>query len=118
LIAQYIEKMSMSSEPAIHVPRALFSAALTYFVVARFAPKHIVPAEAFASPEFKILGDDNSAMEACFPDLQLGSSGGSVVADMDHLYRLVDLLQRGGRWGISLAFAAVISAALEGGAES
>ncbi|KAJ5673114.1 hypothetical protein N7507_002241 [Penicillium longicatenatum] len=117
-IAQYIEKMSMSSEPAIHVPRALFSAALTYFVVARFAPKHIVPAEAFASPEFKILGDDNSAMEPCFPDLQLGSSGGSVVADMDHLYRLVDLLQRGGRWGISLAFAAVISAALEGGAES
>ncbi|KAJ6110688.1 hypothetical protein N7486_002923 [Penicillium sp. IBT 16267x] len=118
LIAQYIEKMCISSEPAIHVPRALFSAALTYLVVARFTPKHVVRAEAFASPEFKILDDDNAFLEACFPDLQLRHSGGSVVADMDHLYRLVDLLQRGGRWGISQAFAGVISMALEGGVGS
>ncbi|KAJ5919719.1 hypothetical protein N7454_009554 [Penicillium verhagenii] len=114
LIAQYIEKMSMSSEPSIHVPRALFSAALTYLVVARFAPKHVVRSEAFASPEFKILGDNNASVESCFPDLQSKGSSGSVGADMDHLYRLVDLLQRGGRWGISQAFAGVITSALEG----
>ncbi|KAJ5992269.1 hypothetical protein N7451_007993 [Penicillium sp. IBT 35674x] len=118
LIAQYIENMSMSSEPAIHVPRALFTAALTYLIVARFAPKHVVRGEAFALPEFEFLGDDNSLMEDCFPDLQLAGSGGSVAADMDHLYRLVDLLQRGGRWGISQAFAGVISTALEGGFNS
>ncbi|KAJ5947866.1 hypothetical protein N7466_000881 [Penicillium verhagenii] len=114
LIAQYIENMSMSSEPSIHVPRALFSAALTYLVVARFAPKHVVRSEAFSSPEFKILGDINASVESCFPDLQSKGSSGSVVADMDHLYRLVDLLQRGGRWGISQAFAGVITSALEG----
>lgn len=111
LIAHYLERMSISSEPAIHVPRALFSAALTYLCVARHAPKHVICAQAFASPEIKILGQ-NASQTHCFPEYTQNSEG-SVVADLDHLYRLIDLLQRGGRWGISRAFAGVLSAALE-----
>ncbi|KAJ5620589.1 hypothetical protein N7510_004573 [Penicillium lagena] len=113
LIAQYLERMSLSVEPAIHVPRALFSASLTYLCVARYAPKHVISAEAFVSPEIKLLGEEARQGVCSSENSQRG--GGSVVADLDHLYRLIDLLQRGGRWGISQAFASVLSAALEEG---
>jgi hypothetical protein len=113
LIARHLDNMSISAEAAIHVPRALFSAALSYLCVAQYAPKHVVSVEAFASPEIKLLGEEVSS-GVCFPEL--GSSGGqSMVADLDHLYRLIDLLQRGGRWGISQSFANVLSTALEAG---
>lgn len=113
LIALHLDNMSISSEAAIHVPRALFSAALSYLCVAQYAPKHVVSVEAFASPEIKLLGEEASS-GVCFPEL--ASSGGqSMVADLDHLYRLIDLLQRGGRWGISQSFANVLSTASEEG---
>ncbi|KAJ5381824.1 uncharacterized protein N7496_004252 [Penicillium cataractarum] len=113
LIAQHLDNMSISAEAAIHVPRALFSAALAYLCVAQYAPKHVVSVEAFASPEIKILGDDVTR-GVFFPE-NLHSAGESMVADLDYLYRLIDLLQRGGRWGISQSFANVLSTALEEG---
>jgi hypothetical protein len=113
LIAQHLDSMSISAEAAIHVPRALFSAALAYLCVAQYAPKHVVSVEAFASPEIKILGEDVSR-GVCYSEI--GHAGGeSMVADLDQLYRLIDLLQRGGRWGISHSFANLLSTALEEG---
>jgi hypothetical protein len=113
LIARHLDNMSISAEAAIHVPRAVFSAALSYLCVAQYAPKHVVSVEAFASPEIKLLGEEASS-GVFFPEL--ASSGGqAMVADLDHLYRLIDLLQRGGRWGISQSFANVLSTALEEG---
>ncbi|KAJ5463083.1 Transcription factorfungi [Penicillium sp. IBT 31633x] len=113
LIARYLERMSISAEPAIHVPRALFSAALVYLCVAQYAPKHAVHAEAFASPEIKLLGD-GAAEGACFPE-HAQTSERSWTTDLDQLYGMIDLLQRGGRWGISQAFASVLSTALDEG---
>ncbi|KAJ6132395.1 hypothetical protein N7471_007610 [Penicillium samsonianum] len=113
LIARYLERMSISAEPAIHVPRALFSAALIYLCVAQYAPKHVVSAEAFASPEIMLLGD-GAAEVACFPG-NAQNSERSVVTDLDQLYGMIDLLQRGGRWGISQAFANVLSTVLDEG---
>ncbi|KGO59191.1 Transcription factor, fungi [Penicillium expansum] len=113
LIARYLERMSISAEPAIHVPRALFSAALVYLCVAQYVPKHVVSVEAFASPELKLLGD-GIAEVACFPG-NAQSSERSVVTDLDQLYGMIDLLQRGGRWGISQAFANVLSTVLDEG---
>ncbi|KAJ5688961.1 hypothetical protein N7462_003353 [Penicillium macrosclerotiorum] len=113
LITEYLESMSISSEPAIHVPRALFAAALTYSCVGHYAPKHIVSAEAFTSPEIKLLGDGPSRV-AIFQE-HIQNLNRPVPIDLDHLYRLIDLLQRGGRWGISQAFANVLSTTLENG---
>jgi hypothetical protein len=113
LIARYLERMSISAEPAIHVPRALFSAALIYLCVAQFAPNKVINVEAFASPELKLLGD-GAAHGACFPE-HAQSSEDSMVTNFDQLYGMIDLLQRGGRWGISQAFASVLSSALEEG---
>lgn len=112
LIARHLDSMSISAEAAIHVPRALFSASLCYLCVARYAPKHVASLEAFASPEIKLLGEEASS-GFCLPE-HVGSSGDGMV-DLDHLYRLIDLLQRGGRWGISQSFANVLTAALEEG---
>lgn len=112
LIVRHLDNMSISAEAAIHVPRALFSATLSYLCVARYAPKHVMGVEAFASAEIKLLGEE-AFSEFCFPEN--AHSGESMVADFDHLYRLIDLLQRGGRWGISQSFASVLSTALEEG---
>ena len=112
LIARHLDNMSISAEAAIHVPRALFSASLCYLFVARYAPKHVVSLEAFASTEIKLLGEEASS-GFCLPEPVVSSGDGMV--DLDHLYRLIDLLQRGGRWGISQSFANVLSAALEEG---
>ncbi|KAJ6038122.1 hypothetical protein N7460_007893 [Penicillium canescens] len=62
--------------------------------------------EAFTSPELKLLGE-GAAYGACFPE-HAQSSEDSRVADIDQLYGIVDLLQRGGRWGISQAFTGVL----------
>ena len=113
LIARYLERMHISAEPAIHVPRALFSAALIYLCVAQYAPDKVINVEAFASPELKLFGD-RAARGACFPE-HAQSSEDSMVTDFDQLYGMIDLLQRGGRWGISQAFAGVLSSALEEG---
>ena len=111
LIARYLDRMSISVEPAIHVPRALFSAGLTYVCVARYAPKHTLTAEAFVSPEIK-LSNDGSWHGLCLSEDSRNVDGSGVV-DLDGVYRLIDLLQRGGRWGISQAFASVLCTAVE-----
>ncbi|KAJ5165095.1 uncharacterized protein N7500_006925 [Penicillium coprophilum] len=113
LIARYLERMSISAEPALHVPRALFSAALVYLCVSQYAPKHVVSAEAFTSPEVNLLGE-GAAEAACCPG-STQSSEYSVFTDLDQLYGMIDLLQRGGRWGISQAFAHVLSTVLDEG---
>ena len=113
LITRYLERLNISVEPAIHVPRALFLAALVQLCVAQYAPKHVISAEAFASPEIKLLGDE-AAQGVCYPEAHV-QNGGAITTDIDQLCRTIDLLQRGGRWGISQAFASVLSTALEEG---
>lgn len=66
LIVRHLDNMSISAEPAIHVPRALFSAALSYLCVTRYAPKHTVSVDALASPEIKLLGEEASS-GVCLP---------------------------------------------------
>jgi hypothetical protein len=111
LVARYLERVSISTQPAIHVPRALFSAALIYICVTQFSPSKVMSAEAFASPELILLGD-GAARDACFPPhLQSGKS--SMAVETDQLYSMIDVLQRGGRWGISHTFASVLVSLME-----
>ncbi|KAJ5725009.1 uncharacterized protein N7483_006366 [Penicillium malachiteum] len=113
LIARHIEQMNISVEPAIHVPRALFSATLTYICVARYAPKHIIRPDAFLSPEMKMLGNEACMWQGLREAGYSLSGEGSMVVEFDDMYRLINLLQRCGKWGISQAFATVLSIALE-----
>lgn len=115
LIQRHLEAMRVSSEPAIHVPRAIFIASLTWLCFTRFTSNRDVNTEALKSPEIKLLGADATE---CFHEAQGQAFGESVFGDVNHLHRLIDLLQRIGRWGISQSFANVLSAALEEGVDT
>jgi hypothetical protein len=108
LIQRHLERMRMSSEPAIHVPRALFTAALAWFCFTHVGGGHTIDGNAFDAPEMQLVGAFTS------PHDGRGQRFGEVTgASVSHLHRLVDLLSRFGRWGISESFSSVLCAALE-----
>ncbi|PWY88919.1 hypothetical protein BO70DRAFT_359232 [Aspergillus heteromorphus CBS 117.55] len=108
LIQRHLERMRISSEPAIHVPGALYSAALAWLCFTRIGSQRSVDLRAFDAPEIRLLGSEAALQEA-----QGQAFGDSVFADVNHLHRLIDLLHRFGRWAISKTFATVLCAALE-----
>ncbi|OJJ66954.1 hypothetical protein ASPBRDRAFT_59377 [Aspergillus brasiliensis CBS 101740] len=108
LIQRYLERMRISSEPAIHVPRALFSAALAWLCFTRLGQQQSINLKAFDAPEIQLLGSETALQEA-----QGQAFGDSAFADVNHLHRLIDLLHRFGRWTISKTFATVLCTALE-----
>lgn len=110
LIQRNLERMRVSAEPAIHLPRALFSAALAWICFNRIGHQQEINLKAFDAPEIQLLGSDTALHEA-----QGQAFGDSAFADVNHLHRLIDLLSRVGRWAISKTFASVLCAALEDG---
>ncbi|KAL4889515.1 hypothetical protein BDV59DRAFT_195627 [Aspergillus ambiguus] len=108
LIQRYLERMRVSSEPAIHIPRALFSAALVWICFNRIGYKKEIDLQAFEAPEIQLLGSKSALQE-----VQGQAFGDPAFADVNHLHRLIDLLHRVGRWAISKTFASVLCAALE-----
>ncbi|KAL5355839.1 hypothetical protein BJX96DRAFT_185038 [Aspergillus floccosus] len=112
LIQRYLERMRVSAEPAIHIPRALFSAALSWICFNRIGHQKEINLRAFEAPEIQLIGSKNALQ-----DVQGQAFGDTAFADVNHLHRLIDLLHRVGRWAISKTFAAVLCAALEEGGE-
>ncbi|OJJ30185.1 hypothetical protein ASPWEDRAFT_95508, partial [Aspergillus wentii DTO 134E9] len=105
LIQRHIETMRVSTEPAIHVPRALFHAGLVWLSFWRFTTDRQMRIAGYDSiPEIRMLGAEtvNMVEEGMCED------GGHVV------YRVMDLLRRVGRWGIAETFARVLGTAVEG----
>ncbi|KAL3478687.1 hypothetical protein BJX99DRAFT_269115 [Aspergillus californicus] len=108
LIQRYLERMRVSAEPAIHVPRALFIAALSWFCFTRTGGQQAINLKAFDAPEIQLLGSDTALHEA-----KGQAFGDSAFADVNQLHRLIDLLNRVGRWAICHTFASALSAAIE-----
>ncbi|RAH84559.1 hypothetical protein BO86DRAFT_441341 [Aspergillus japonicus CBS 114.51] len=109
LLQRYVEKMRVAAEPAIHIPRGLFHAALCWFAFTRIGGQQGVDVKAFEAPEVQ-LSDSHAA-----PPGSLGKVGRDwILADANQVHRLIDMLSRVGRWGISSSFASVLCAAIEG----
>ncbi|KAJ6020317.1 hypothetical protein N7499_003601 [Penicillium canescens] len=108
LIQQNLERMRVSSEPSIHVPRALFSAALAWFCFTRVGGRHAIDTNAFDAPEIQLVGSFAGHHNHQGRDLS-----DATFANVSHLHRVIDLLNRFNRWGISQTFASVLCAALE-----
>lgn len=107
LIQRYLERMRVSSEPAIHVPRAIFTATLAWFCFT-LGDGVTIDTSAFDAPEIKLVsGFENPH------DLQRQILGDATISNVSHIHRLADLLTRLGRWGISQAFSTTLCAALE-----
>lgn len=114
LVQELVENMRLRSTPAIHVPRALFSASLVWIgcsnVTAGGTQLAWHQAETMNFPEFKLLPlDMQESVKAAA--IQLSSS---MLHDYSGtVYNFIDLLQKISRWGISATFANILKELIE-----
>ncbi|KAL2783255.1 hypothetical protein BJX66DRAFT_134762 [Aspergillus keveii] len=109
LVRCYVERMTVSTEPAIHLPRALFGAAISWFCFTHIGGQQGIDARAFDTPEIQSI-----RRHTVVPvQLEKGIRD-SVFADLSHVHHFIDLLNRVGRWGISASFASVLCSVVEG----
>ncbi|KAI1630221.1 early growth response protein [Exophiala viscosa] len=114
LVQKKLENLPLGSEPAIHVPRAMFRAGIAWFCYTRFGIEtgvnKALAAENLEFPEFKLLGVN--------PALLLFQANGykhgrPTAAEVNAaLCGLTDLLRRIGHWEIARRFAAILGALL------
>ncbi|KAL4742146.1 hypothetical protein BDV11DRAFT_212148 [Aspergillus similis] len=109
MILKHIQAMNITSEPAIHVPRALFWAAVAILCHLRFGTMENGPRlslrEASRYPEFLSVDMDESIL-----GLELRHSrAGSATALKTKLFSIIDILEHAGHWEIARKFAATLT---------
>jgi len=120
IVQKKLENLPLGSEPAIHVPRALFRAGIAWFCYTRFATRAdegggeqrmpVATEKSLDFPEFKLLGVN--------PALLLFQANGykhgrpTTTEINAALSGLTDLLRRIGHWEIARRFAAILGALL------
>ncbi|KIW12495.1 hypothetical protein PV08_09772 [Exophiala spinifera] len=126
IVAKKLEDLPLGSEPAIHVPRAMFRAGIAWFCYTRFGTRAVdgasngksnkaVTTEGLDFPEFRLLGVN--------PALLLFQVNGykhglPTTAEINAaLCGLTDLLRRIGHWEIARRFAAILGALLHNDAD-
>lgn len=119
IIQKKLENLPLGSEPAIHVPRAMFRAGVAWFCYTRFGVRseeqRILASESLDFAEFKLLGVN--------PALLLFQANGykhgrpTTTEINAALCGLTDLLRRIGHWEIARRFAAILGALLHNEAE-
>jgi hypothetical protein len=109
LIQWHLEQMRISSEPAIHVPRALFYTSLCSFSFTRVGGHDKICFDTFDAPEIQLLAGESTGLD----EVKAQAIGDSAFLGVSHLHRLIDLHNRVGRWGISKSFASILCTALE-----
>ena len=105
MIKRNLDCWPLNSEPAIHVPKAVFSGAICLFCYSKYGDKGNNISVDF--PEFHLL--DASVLSL----LKEARGGSSTDIETGALYGLADLLQRVGHWEISRTFACILRALLQ-----
>jgi hypothetical protein len=119
IVQKKLENLPLGSEPAIHVPRAIFRAGIAWFCYTRFGVREdgqrTPVTESLDFPEFRLLGVN--------PALLLFQANGykhgrpTTTEINATLCGLTDLLRRIGHWEIARRFAAILGALLHNEAE-
>jgi Fungal specific transcription factor domain len=116
LIQKQLETMRVGTEPAIHVPLALFHAALAWYCYTTFAShtsdSSAKEKETLDFPEIKHLGIN--ATQHLF-EAHGFKFGRPTAAESGTLCLLTDLLQRIGHWEIARKYASILGSLLHGG---
>ena len=115
LLQAQMEKVSMSQAVAFHVPRCLFSAAITWS-----AYLHSVSAESLVllqdedsdSPELRLLG---LSLEMQWTHVIKDGTLSGVKGNT--LHKLADMLQRTTHWGIAKRFNHILAPLIHGGVD-
>ncbi|KAL3455995.1 fungal-specific transcription factor domain-containing protein [Aspergillus heterothallicus] len=118
LILRHLEQLSLATEPAIHVPRVVFRAAIVWYCYTKYHD-HAHPAvdRMESVPEFPELREMKvNCRQVLFSanGWKTGSARRSVMAESTTYGGLVDLLQRMGHWGLSKRLAGILRLLLPG----
>ena len=105
MIKKNLESFPLTSEPAMHVPRAMFTGAICLFCYSKYGDGASDGSVVF--PELQLLDADVSSL------LREVKSGSSADVEIGPLCGLVDLLQRIGHWEISRTFASILGVVLQ-----
>ncbi|RKK84551.1 hypothetical protein BFJ71_g14504 [Fusarium oxysporum] len=113
LIYKRLQALPISTEPAIHVPRALFYAGLVAYCHAKFRPAEAshsdIDIPELRSSDLGLMSARNSAEPSTTNCRQFDSTT---------LYNITDLLYRQGHWELSRRFASILEAPIEDLADS
>jgi hypothetical protein len=119
LIYRQIGSMRVDSEPALHVPRSMFLAAIAWYCYVQFDqtnPALPQPSEEFLDiPEIKLF--NINSLQHLF-DSTGSSKGKPKLREAGPLSGLMDMLYRIGHWGISRRFARILGLLLHGDTDS
>ena len=93
--------MEIGTEPAIHVPMALYYCGLTWYCYAFFGNEYQPDVGNIHFPELQLLGiDERKLCQEVF--------GKTQSRDLSHLFHVIDLLQRINHWKLSHCFASTL----------
>lgn len=111
LIQKHAESLSFTTEPLIHVPKALFYSGLIIYCYLKLKRAHGIaaPLHGFTDEEFRLP-------QSC--EMITNSYDGSLISmrskiDLGVLCSCIGFLRRGGHWGISQRYASILEALLE-----
>ncbi|EON65742.1 hypothetical protein W97_04981 [Coniosporium apollinis CBS 100218] len=108
LIQKRLEIFSLGFEPALHVPRAMFLAAVCFFCYSKFGTHDDATFESLDFPEFKLLGTNTASLLFEANGYRYGRP--AAIEANGLLCGLTDLLQRIGHWEIARKFASILGA--------
>ena len=112
LIHKNLEKMPIGFEPAIHVPRAMFLAAISWYCFIHYGPPPALEShpmrESLDFPEIRLLGVNSAAL--LFESNGFRRETPKNVNASGALCGLADLLQRIGHWEIARKFGPILAA--------
>lgn len=118
LILRRLENQSMGAEPAIHVPRVLYYAAMVWYCYTKFGENAILddsgPNQTKEYPEMKSLGVYSQKL--LFEAHGFKNSPPRTLESIT-LCALIDLLRRIGHWGVSRKLASILNFLVHGDVE-
>jgi hypothetical protein len=125
LILGYLRQLPLATEPAIHVPRVIFRAAIVWYCYTEY---HSRSRPDLAQPQLQQQHQQLTARMMQFPEFrEMGASCHRVLFDAvgfrsgmvesSTFSGLIDLLERLGHWGISTRLAGILRLLLPDGDE-
>ena len=112
LILRRLEATGIGTEPPIHVPRAIFRAAIIWFCYCEFAGD--TSGELLTMMSFPELDNIGVNCQQILLEANCFKSVRPKVEESRTLCALIDVLERIGHWGISRKFATILRARVSG----
>lgn len=110
LIQKAFQSMPIGTEPAIHVPMALYFCGIVWTSYTRFGAR--TEARDLSFPELKLLGtDQDRLLQETLRGVQLGRP------ESRPFFKVVDMLQRMSQWKVAESFASTLLGLVEDSAD-